>query len=228
MPSFFFLPHILTLPAETPSSKKRTRGDLSDTESSAPKRHSKKKRRHLGSGELAPNALLQAERVRRSPAMQRLRNHPMSYSERHNRLIREASQGRITRTFYRLPEVAAQAEADRRAARSDANEDMPPARGYSGEISPFKPNSSDSSGHAVEAISSPRLPASPETPRRGWSIRGLISSVPRSFARFFPGWGTSTQPAAASGKCNTMDFFLFFFFSFFFFFCFCFISCIYN
>ena len=178
-------------------SNKRTHGELSDTEENQPKRLSNK-RRNLGSGELAPSARL---RARRTPASRRIQNNPVPYSERLRRMNLEAYQGRIRRTVFRLPQVAAQAEAERRAPRSDSDEeDVSPAEESSAEQNPFMPNPSEFSGQASQSISSSKLGQAPETPNKSWSIRGLINSVPRSFARLLPGWRSNPQPSAAPGK----------------------------
>lgn len=136
--------------------------------------------------------------ARITPASQRISTNPIPYSERLRRRTIESRQSRIRRTIFRLPQVAAQAEADRRASLTSTSEEPSPTT----EI-PSAVEQDESSKQEPEVEPNTQQPTdipTPQTPQRRWSIRGLINSVPRSFTRILPGWGASARGPEASGK----------------------------
>lgn len=121
---------------------------------------------------------------RLAPLSRRLSTNGMPYAERLRRRQAER-QGRIHTTVFRLPELVAQTEADRRVSESASPSPAPPAPHNSFDF----PESSEPSRSIEE--STPQEPRTPETPR-GWNIRGLLNSVPRfSVSRFLPRLGRS-------------------------------------
>jgi hypothetical protein len=95
-----------------------------------------------------------------TPYAKRLPNRGIPYSERRRRRLVE-SQGRVHSTIFRLPELVAQVEADakqRQRVGAANNDEERPEADPTDQPSPV-----------------------PETPRSGWSIRNLFSSVPFSF-----------------------------------------------
>jgi len=121
---------------------------------------------------------------RLAPLSRRLSTNGVPYAERLRRRQAER-QGRIHTTVFRLPELVAQTEADRRASESASPSPAPPAPHSSFDF----PESSEPPRSMEE--STPQEPRTPETPR-GWNIRGLLSSVPRfSVSRFLPRLGRS-------------------------------------
>lgn len=115
----------------------------------------------------------------------------MSYTERLRRRAAER-KGRIHTTVFRLPELVAQTEADRQAEEADSSSHCPPAPESAMDFS----GSPDSRN-----MDQPSTSQEPQTPvaARGWNIRGLINSVPRTFSRFLPRLGRSPDRTQESG-----------------------------
>ncbi|GAD96719.1 hypothetical protein NFIA_064050 [Paecilomyces variotii No. 5] len=162
--------------------RKRTRDNVSDDEASDIITPSNK-RRNMGPPGSTPFAR------RSTPLSSRLVNRTTPFSERRRRRLLE-QQGRIDKTLFRLPQLIAQAESDRQVSNEP-------------EITPCEP--SPLAGH-IDANKENResehdngQPSTPETPRRGWGIRGLFSSVPRSFSRILPTLGLSPERPESSG-----------------------------
>ncbi|KAL4779870.1 hypothetical protein BJX76DRAFT_339505 [Aspergillus varians] len=117
------------------------------------------------------------------------RRFTTSLAERKRRRTAE-SQGRIHSTIFRLPQLVAQTEADRRASETTAL--TPPSE-------PLQPNLNLSSEQAElddqaaseETTATAQEPSTPESVSRSWKISGLLNSVPRSFSRFLPRFGRS-------------------------------------
>lgn len=118
----------------------------------------------------------------------------MPYSERLKRRQAER-QGRIHTTVFRLPELVAQTEADRRASEAEPSSPCPPVPQSSFDF----PSENPGLSRTLEEPSRPQEP--PRTPERssGWNIRGLLSSVPRSFSRLIPRFGRSFEGTEESG-----------------------------
>lgn len=155
--------------------RKRPRADSPDRISETPSVKRSRTLRPPGSTSLAR---------RLAPLSRRLSTNGMPYAERLRRRQAER-QGRIHTTVFRLPELVAQTEADRRASESASPSPAPPAPHNSFDF----PESSEPSRSIEE--STPQEPRTPETPR-GWNIRGLLNSVPRfSVSRFLPRLGRS-------------------------------------
>lgn len=125
------------------------------------------------------------------PLSRRLSSTAVPYSERLRRRQAER-QGRIHTTVFRLPELVAQTEADRRASETEPSSPCPPA-----PQSSFDFSETPGLSRTLEEPSTPE-PRTPETPS-GWNIRGLLSSVPRSFSRFIPRFGRSFEGTNESG-----------------------------
>lgn len=155
--------------------RKRPRTDSPERASETPSIKRSRTLRPPGSTSLAR---------RLAPLSRRLSTSGVPYAERLRRRQAER-QGRIHTTVFRLPELVAQTEADRRASESASPSPCPPAPHNSFDF----PESSDLS-RSMEESSVPPEPRTPETPR-GWNIRGLLSSVPRSVSRFLPRLGRS-------------------------------------
>ncbi|EAW09885.1 uncharacterized protein ACLA_041010 [Aspergillus clavatus NRRL 1] len=140
------------------------------------------KRRNLGLPGTTPLA-------RRMTSLSRQVTVP--YSERKRRRTIEG-QGRIHKTVFRLPQLLAQNEADRRAAESTPLGPCP---------EPLQSASEAAEEHVQEDVKVPaaevatQTPSTPEGAPSGWNIRGLINSVPRTFSRFLPGFGRSSRTA---------------------------------
>lgn len=128
------------------------------------------------------------------PLSRRLSSTSVPYAERLRRRQAER-QGRIHTTVFRLPELVAQNEADRLASENQPSSPSPypPAPQTSFDF-PETPGLS----RTFEEQSSLQEPRTPETPS-GWNIRGLLSSVPRSFSRFIPRFGRSHEGTDGSG-----------------------------
>lgn len=175
-------------------SKKRSHCETSDDEQAKTKTSSNK-RRNLGAARSASHAGI-------SPASRRILTNPVPYSERLRRRTVESRQGRIRRTIFRLPQVVAQAEADRLTSPTEESEgssrtEMP---------STASQDVSDEKEHAIESASqsasNSQIAEAPQTPSKRWSIRGLIGSVPRSFARILPGWGAGDHSPKEPGELD--------------------------
>lgn len=175
-------------------SKKRSHCETSDDEQTKTKTNPNK-RRNLGAARGASHTGI-------SPASRRILNNPVPYSERLRRRTVESRQGRIRRTIFRLPQVVAQAEADRLTSPTEESEgssrtEMP---------STASQDVSDEKEHAIESApqstSHPQTAEALQTPSKRWSIRGLIGSVPRSFARILPGWGAGDHSPKEPGKLD--------------------------
>lgn len=180
--------------------RKRTRSVVSDEETAAggPETPIANKRRNLG----APGSTPFARRL--PPLSRRLSSTSVPYSERLRRRQAERN-GRIHRTVFRLPEYIAQEMADRQAAET-ASQPEPPLTHVDGSEDPERSQGQDQQVEVAPAEPSSEQPSAPsaalpsalpETPRRGWNIRGLLNSVPRSFSRLIPGFG---RPSAQNGQ----------------------------
>lgn len=166
---------VLSEPQASDLNRKRPRAESPDRVSETPSVKRSRTLRPPGSTSLAR---------RLAPLSRRLSTNGVPYAERLRRRQAER-QGRIHTTVFRLPELVAQTEADRRASESASPSPAPPAPHNSFDF----PESSEPSRSMEE--STPQEPRTPETPR-GWNIRGLLSSVPRfSVSRFLPRLGRS-------------------------------------
>ncbi|THD00227.1 hypothetical protein EYZ11_000277 [Aspergillus tanneri] len=179
--------------------RKRVHSDLSDDDASRPVTPSTNKRRNLG----PPGSTPFARRL--PPLSRRLSTNAAPYSERRRRRAVE-SQGRIHRTLFRLPQLIAQTEADRQAAETltQSGPCPPPLPQMDFEV-PAAQEKEKKYNESLQTESlAPQEPAAPETPPRGWNIRGLLNSVPRSFSRFIPTFGRSSSrsesPSAPSSS----------------------------
>lgn len=165
--------------------RKRTRDNVSDDESTDVITPSNK-RRNLGPPGSTPFAR------RSTPLSSRLINRATPFSEQRRRRVLE-QQGRIDKTLFRLPQLIAQAESDRQVSKEP-------------EVGPCEPSplarQIDANKENKETEPDNQQPSTPETPRRGWGIRGLFSSVPRSFSRILPTFGLSPERAESSGKSH--------------------------
>ena len=123
------------------------------------------------------------------PLSRRLSTTNVSYTERLRRRAAER-KGRIHTTVFRLPELVAQTEADRQVEEAEPSSPCPPAPQSAMDFS----GSPDSRN-----IDQPSTSQEPQTPSRGWNIRGLINSVPRTFSRFLPRLGRSPDRTQESG-----------------------------
>ncbi|RHZ49444.1 uncharacterized protein CDV56_102617 [Aspergillus thermomutatus] len=159
--------------------RKRPRDDGAETPSS-------NKRRNVGPPGSTPFAR------RMTPLSRRITYNAAPYSERLRRRTIE-SQGRIHKTVFRLPQLLAQNEADRRAAESTPLNPCPEPVQTNTESAEeqSKPDDQDPSDGPATA----QPPSTPQA--RGWNIRGLINSVPRSFSRLLPRFGRSSQTSEA-------------------------------
>ncbi|KAI9036296.1 uncharacterized protein KD926_002114 [Aspergillus affinis] len=173
--------------------RKRTRSVVSDEETAAggPETPIANKRRNLG----VPGSTPFARRL--PPLSRRLSSTSVPYSERLRRRQAERN-GRIHRTVFRLPEYIAQEMADRQAAETASQQSAIPEPPLTHVDAPEDSEKSQDQDQPVQdAPAEPTLEqpsaalssALPETPRRGWNIRGLLNSVPRSFSRLIPGLG---------------------------------------
>lgn len=164
-----------------------------------------RKRPRANSNEEADEIPLQKRRTLRPPVSasltrrlfplsRRLSSTAVPYSERLKRRQAER-QGRIHTTVFRLPELVAQTEADRRASKAEPSGPCPPVPQSSFDF----PSENPGFSRTLEEPSRPQEP--PRTPERssGWNIRGLLSSVPRSFSRFIPRFGRSFEGTEESG-----------------------------
>ncbi|KAH1497634.1 hypothetical protein KXX52_001210 [Aspergillus fumigatus] len=162
--------------------RKRPGDDGAETPSS-------NKRRNVGPPGSTPFA------HRMTPLSRRITYNAAPYSERLRRRTIE-NQGRIHKTVFRLPQLLAQNEADRRAAESSPVKPCTEPLQMNAESTEKQSKSDDQDASDVSATVEP--PSTP--PARGWNIRGLINSVPRSFSRLLPRFGrsqTSEAPDAA-------------------------------
>ena len=132
------------------------------------------------------------------PLSRRLSTTNVSYTERLRRRAAER-KGRIQTTVFRLPELVAQTEADRQAEEAEPSSPCPPAPQSAMDFS----GSPDSRN-----IDQPSTSQEPQTPSRGWNIRGLINSVPRTFSRFLPSLGRSPDRTQESGMFLQLHFLL--------------------
>ncbi|GIK01751.1 hypothetical protein Aspvir_005789 [Aspergillus viridinutans] len=159
--------------------RKRPRDDGVETPSS-------NKRRNVGPPGSTPFAR------RMTPLSRRITYNAAPYSERLRRRTIE-NQGRIHKTVFRLPQLLAQNEADRRAAESTPVQPCPEPLQMNTESTEkqSKPDNQDPSDESATA----QPPSTPQA--SGWNIRGLINSVPRSFSRLLPRFGRSSQTSEA-------------------------------
>lgn len=163
--------------------RKRPHIESSDDDRSAPETPAANKRRNLGPPGSTPHTR------RLTPLSRRLTTNAAPYSER---LLRRKveREGRIHKTLFRVPQLIAQREADRRAAEMLPLNRFPEVSQASVEYQ-AEQLESDSQPPQNETAA-PEPPATPER-QQGWNIRGLLSSVPRTFSRFIPGLGRSPE-----------------------------------
>lgn len=167
--------------------RKRARSVVSDDETAegGPETPIANKRRNLG----APGSTPFARRL--PPLSRRLSSTSVPYSERLRRR-RVEREGRIHRTVFRLPEFIEQEKADRQAAETASQQSPCPEPPLAHDETPEEPMQDQSVEDAPSEPTQEPPSALPETPRRGWNIRGLLNSVPRSFSRFIPGLSRSS------------------------------------
>ncbi|KAL2818935.1 hypothetical protein BJX63DRAFT_383348 [Aspergillus granulosus] len=167
--------------------RKRAHSQASPEDDAEPSTLSANKRRNLGTPRSTP--------FRRTTLSRRLPNIPVSYSERQLRR-RTESQGRITRTIFRLPQLVAQNEADRLAAESSAP--ASPSPGPLQVIPEFSVEQALNNDQITpEKPAAAQEPSTPESTNSRWNIRGLLNSVPRSFSRFLPSFARTPAQAEA-------------------------------
>ncbi|KAE8380986.1 hypothetical protein BDV26DRAFT_256270 [Aspergillus bertholletiae] len=176
-----------TVLSETKSSslalnRKRAHEDTSDDDRAALMTPTANKRRNLGTPGSTPFA------HRRTPLSRRIHTRAAPFSARLAR--REAEKhGRIESTLFRLPDYLRQLEADREKAERAPSGPTPqlPQTTFDFTMEPALPTNQSS----ADESSTPQEPSTPErntpeTPQRRWNLRGLLSSVPRSFSRLLP------------------------------------------
>ncbi|KAL4897312.1 hypothetical protein BDV59DRAFT_198708 [Aspergillus ambiguus] len=189
----------------TPSkvNRKRSRSDASNEDRMAPETPIANKRRNLG----LPGSTPFARRL--TPLSRRLSTNAAPYSERLRRRTIE-SQGRIHRTVFRIPQLIAQTEADRRVSESPSPSPFPEAPETTFDFT-VERSQGDDDNSSQAAPSAPQEPSTPEpSSRRGWNIRGLLSSVPRSLSisRFLPfgrSPGSTENPAPAQPSSERIN-----------------------
>ncbi|OJJ44337.1 hypothetical protein ASPZODRAFT_18539 [Penicilliopsis zonata CBS 506.65] len=164
--------------------KKRSRVEHSDDEEEHALGTPAAKRRNLGPAGSTPFA-----GRRLSPASRLISSRAKPLSERLRRRTVE-SEGRLYTTLFRLPELVAQVEADRRASAngSETPDFEAPCEPMAHPID--QADLEDQENQVAAVTSESDLP---QTPQRGWNIRGLFNSVPRSFSRYIPGFGRSPE-----------------------------------
>ncbi|PGH10886.1 hypothetical protein AJ80_07328 [Polytolypa hystricis UAMH7299] len=116
--------------------------------------------------------------TRAAAVAQHRRQNVVPSAERRRRRAVE-SKGRIDKTVYRIPQLIAQNQADRDSAdkeNEDPSADQEPAWDVLRQMR--------ADGELLEQQE--EEPQPPQTPTRGWNIRGLITSVPRSITRLMP------------------------------------------
>ncbi|GES61863.1 hypothetical protein ATEIFO6365_0011038000 [Aspergillus terreus] len=168
--------------------RKRSRSETGDER--APETPIANKRRNLG----PPGSTPFARRL--TPLSRRLSTNAAPYSERLRRRTIE-SQGRIHRTVFRIPQLIAQTEADRRASESASPSPFPGPPETTFDFTVERNQENDQTSQSEP--SAQQEPSTPDSSRRGWNIRGLLSSVPRSLSisRFLP-FGRSPRTAESS------------------------------
>ncbi|KAE8367686.1 hypothetical protein BDV27DRAFT_66475 [Aspergillus caelatus] len=162
--------------------RKRAHEDNSEEDRAAPMTPAANKRRNLGPPGSTPFA------NRRTPLSRRIQTRAAPFSARLAR--REAEKhGRIESTLFRLPDYLRQLEADRQKAERAPSSPSPqlPQTTFDFTMETNLPTN-QSSADKSSAPQEPSTPGrnTPETPQRGWNLRGLLSSVPRSFSRLLP------------------------------------------
>ncbi|XHG05495.1 hypothetical protein AWENTII_008715 [Aspergillus wentii] len=168
--------------------RKRGRSSPSDEEQPGPETPTNK-RRNLG----PPGSTPFARRL--TPLSRRLSTNAAPYSERLRRRAVER-QGRIHRTVFRLPQLIAQTEADRQASETPP---LSPCPEFPHTSFDFRAERTEQENQPSTDESESQQPSTPETPQqRGWNIRGLLNSVPRSFSRLIPTFGRSSRSSEAS------------------------------
>ncbi|KAL3482280.1 hypothetical protein BJX99DRAFT_217694 [Aspergillus californicus] len=171
-------------PALSELNRKRAHPD-SSPENQAPTTPNANKRRNLGTPRHIPS-------TGRS-----FKANPVSHSERLRRRKVE-STGRIDKTMFRVPQLIAQQEADSRASGSSALTSPSPNLQTSFDFRMEQPQA-----HEQPILEQPvpltQQPSTPERAERGWNLRGLIESVPRSLSRFIPRFSRTTERPEVSG-----------------------------
>lgn len=164
----------------------RKRPHSGDSEPATPKR------RQVGSyGSFSERPL------RRVPFLNRRPFRPVPLAARQHRRETERS-GRLHSTLFQLPDFVSQAISDDQETeilpepmelseptqQSELMEQSEPTQ-------QSEPVDQSESTQQSERLDEPHAQAAfgPVTPRRSWSIRGLLHSMPRPFARFFPRMG---------------------------------------
>ncbi|OGM40153.1 hypothetical protein ABOM_011298 [Aspergillus bombycis] len=175
----------------------RAHEETSDEDRTAPVTPAANKRRNLGPPGSTPFA------NRRTPLSRRIQTRAAPFSARLAR--REAEKhGRIESTLFRLPDYLRQLEADRQNAEKVPSSPSPrlPQTTFDFTMEPSLPTN-QSSADESSALQEPSTPGrnTPETPQRGWNLRGLLSSVPRSFSRLLP----FRRPSESSEDQSTIE-----------------------
>ncbi|RMJ20882.1 hypothetical protein PHISP_08248 [Aspergillus sp. HF37] len=163
----------------------RKRPHSGDSEPATPKR------RQIGSyGSFSERPL------RRVPFLNRRPFRPVPLAARQHRRETERS-GRMHSTLFQLPDFVSQAISDDQETEigpelMDQSEPME----QSEPTQQSEPMEQSESTQQSERPDEPHTQAAfgPVTPRRSWSIRGLLHSMPRPFARFFPRMGGPLAP----------------------------------
>ncbi|KAL2861124.1 uncharacterized protein BJX67DRAFT_385974 [Aspergillus lucknowensis] len=163
--------------------RKRVRTEASPEDENEPITPSANKRRNLG----PPGSTPFRAHTPRLPNLPRI-----PYSERLRRRQAE-SQGRLHEgTLFRLPQYIAQTEADRLASEAITSANPVPERLPTNLD--FSAEQTQSDDQVIsEHSASTQEPSTPEPARRGWNIRGLLNSVPRSFSRFLPSFARTSE-----------------------------------
>ncbi|KAL4907956.1 hypothetical protein BDW74DRAFT_175741 [Aspergillus multicolor] len=185
-------------PGNTMAPSKRAYTEDTPDDTAEPVTPYANKRRNLG----PPGSTPLSRRSTRLTPLRRL-PHTVSWTER--KLRREAeSQGRISKTIFRLPEYVAQTEADRRASEAAALTSTlttePLNANFDFSLEPAQTDDQTTPEEPAAAQEFPaQQPSTPEPARRSWNLSGLINSVPRSLTRLLPRFGhtrsTSEAPA---------------------------------
>ncbi|KAF3491441.1 uncharacterized protein GIQ15_00958 [Arthroderma uncinatum] len=133
------------------------------------------------------------KKVQRKPIKSReihRRRQVTPYADRQRRRVLE-SQGKIQRTLFRIPELIAQKKAAE-AASLNGNNNNANYDEQSDEVAISIPVDTTATALSLSASNVHSSPPElqPSTPTRvGWSLGGLLGSVPRSISRFLPAFG---------------------------------------
>ncbi|KAL2834901.1 hypothetical protein BDW59DRAFT_136787 [Aspergillus cavernicola] len=178
-------------PRSSEINRKRAHPETSPDSQAEPATPYANKRRNLGTPASAPFA-------RHRTSLHRFTKNAVPYAERLQRR-RTESQGRIHSTIFRLPEFVAQSEADRLASEASAltSPSTKPLQMHV-DFSAEQVQTDDQvvSEHTSTTQESILEPSTPEPVKSNWNLRGILSSVPRSFSRLF---GRSPESSETPG-----------------------------